>query len=190
MKNVCQLDSHGYFVNVVVADSSPLEAGVFLIPGGAIDAPPPSVPDGMRAKWNGSRFDMEDIPQPVIPPAPTLDELKAAKNAEINLARAAANTSTFAHGGKTFSCDQLSRGDIDGVNGYVALFGALPPEFPGAWKAIDNSYHPIADVAAWKAFYASMVAAGSANFVHAQTLKAQLAAATTPAAVAAIVWTP
>lgn len=113
---------------------------------------------------------------------------KAAKNAEINAARAAANAGTFAHGGKTFACDALSRGDIDGVNGYVALFGALPPEFPGAWKAADNSYLPIADVPAWKAFYAAMVAQGAANFAHAQALKAQLAAATTPEAVAAIAW--
>lgn len=121
-------------------------------------------------------------------PAPTLDELKAAKNSEINQARATANASTFTHDAKVFSCDALSRGDIDGVNGYVAIFAALPPTFPGAWKAADNSYYPIADVAAWKSFFASMVATGAANFNHAQELKAQLAAATTPAAVAAIVW--
>lgn len=114
--------------------------------------------------------------------------LKSDKNAEINAARAAANISTFAHDGNAFSCDPLSRSDIDGVNGYVALYGALPPAFPGAWKAADNSYYLIADVAAWKAFYASMVATGAANFMHAQTLKIQLAAATTPEAVAAIVW--
>lgn len=118
----------------------------------------------------------------------SLDEAKAAKNAEINAARAVANTSTFAHGGKAFSCDALSRSDIDGVNGYVALYGALPPGFPGAWKAVDNTYLPIADVDAWKVFYTAMVAQGAANFAHAQELKAQLAAATTPEAVAAIVW--
>lgn len=122
------------------------------------------------------------------PPALTLDEIKAEKNVEINAARAAANTSAFIHDGKSFSCDALSRSDIDGVNGYVALYGALPPSFPGAWKAADNSYYPIADVAAWKAFYASMVATGSANFSHAQDLKALLAAATTPEAVAAVTW--
>ena len=53
---------------------------------------------------------------------------------------------------------------------------------------MDNSYIPIADVAAWKAFFASMFAAGNANFAHAQALKAQLASASTPQAVAAIVW--
>lgn len=118
----------------------------------------------------------------------SLGEAKAVKNAEINAARAAANAGTFAHGAKVFACDALSRGDIDGVNGYVALYGALPPGFPGAWKAADNSFIPMPDIAAWKAFYASMVAQGSANFSRSQELKAQLAAATTPEAVAAIVW--
>ncbi|MCG3177408.1 MAG: hypothetical protein MOGMAGMI_02382 [Candidatus Omnitrophica bacterium] len=152
---------------------------------------PPGLNSGLMAVPSdeaqiGWRYDGEKLrAPPVVTPLP---ELKAAKNAEINQARAAANTSTFPHDGKTFACDALSRSDIDGVNGYVALYGALPPDFPGAWKAADNSYYPIPDVAAWKAFYASMVAAGSANFAHAQTLKAQLAAATTAEAVAAIVW--
>ena len=187
-KIVTQLDASGYYAGTVVADPSPLERGVFLIPGGAVDHEPPSVPEGKRARWNGNGFDFEDIPQPAAEPTPTLDELKAAKNAEINQERATANTSTFAHGGKVFSCDQLSRSDIDGVNGYVAIYGALPPGFPGAWKAMDNTYLPIADVEAWKVFYTAMVAQGAANFAHAQELKAQLAAATTPEAVAAIVW--
>lgn len=126
----------------------------------------------------------------VMPPpaAPTLADLKAAKNATINASRASANTGTFTHSGKTFSCDALSRGDIDGMNGYVAIFGALPAVFTGEWKAADNTFLPIPDVAAWKAFYSAMVLQGAANFAHAQDLKSQLEAATTPAAVAAIVW--
>lgn len=129
-----------------------------------------------------------DIAKHSFPP-PSLDSLKAAKTAEINAARSTANTSTFAHGGKEVAVDALSRSDIDGVNGYVALYGgALPPGFPGAWKAVDNTYLPIADVDAWKAFYTSMIAAGGANFAHAQELKAQIAAATTPEQIAAIQW--
>lgn len=122
------------------------------------------------------------------PPPPALDALKAEKNAEINAARLAANFSTFAHGGKQFACDQLSRSDIDGTNGFVSLYGTLPPGWPGGWKAIDNSYAPIATVTDWKAFYASMFAAGNANFAHAQALKALLAAAATADEVAAIHW--
>lgn len=121
-------------------------------------------------------------------PLPTLDQLIAAKNVEINTARAAANIGRFEHAGLEFSCDALSRGDIDGVNGYVAITGALPPTFPGAWKATDNSYLALPDVPSWTAFYGAMVAAGTAHFVRSEQLKAALATATTPEAVAAIVW--
>ena len=132
--------------------------------------------------------DANGYPVAIDPPPPSLTDLKNAKNTAINAARTAANTGTFTHSGKTFSCDALSRGDIDGMNGYVAIFGALPAVFTGEWKAADNTFLPIPDVAAWKAFYSAMVLQGAANFAHAQDLKAQVEAATTPADVAAIVW--
>lgn len=118
----------------------------------------------------------------------TLEEAKAAKNIEINAARWTANRSTFDHGGKTFSCDDLSRSDIEGVTGIVALTGALPAGWPGAWKAVDNTYLTIADVAAWTAFYSAMVAQWTTNFVYSQTLKDELAAATDSSEVEDISW--
>lgn len=72
MKKVCQLDAAGYFTGLTVADESPLEPGVFLLPGGSIDVPPPSVPAGQRAKWNGS-WVFENLPEPE--PEPELEEL-------------------------------------------------------------------------------------------------------------------
>jgi hypothetical protein len=51
---------------------------------------------------------------PPAPAQPTLAELKAAKNTEINTSRLAANQTTFTHQNKQIACDQLSRGDIDG----------------------------------------------------------------------------
>ncbi len=41
-KLVSQLDDSGYFVGPVMADVSPLEPGVYLIPGNAVDIQPPS----------------------------------------------------------------------------------------------------------------------------------------------------
>lgn len=130
----------------------------------------------------------EELAQRAADAAVALEAARAAKNAAINAARLAANFSTFTHAGKVFACDQLSRSDIDGTNGYVALYGALPPGWPGGWKAVDNTYVAIATVADWKAFYASMFAAGNANFAHAQALKAQLASAATLQEVEAIQW--
>lgn len=129
--------------------------------------------------WDGSVF---------TPPPVDLVALKAAKNAEINAARLAANFSTFPHAGKDIACDQLSRSDIDGTNGFVSLYGTLPPGWTGGWKAADNTYVPISSVDGWKAFYSSMFAAGNANFAKAQALKTQLEAAATAAEVAAVVW--
>ena len=63
MKQVAQLDADGYFVGTVVADESPLEEGVYLIPAGALDVPLPKVPAGKRAKWDG-KWVFEAIPQP------------------------------------------------------------------------------------------------------------------------------
>ena len=85
MKQVSQLDQDGYFVGVTTADPSPLEPGVFLIPGGAIDAPAPTVPEGQRAKWEG-QWVFEDIPQPEPEPEPeppTEEELKQRRIAEL-----------------------------------------------------------------------------------------------------------
>jgi hypothetical protein len=69
MKQVIQLDHEGYFVGVVVADESPLEPGVFLIPAGCIEADQPQSVSGKRAKWDGGWI-YEDIPQPEPEPEP------------------------------------------------------------------------------------------------------------------------
>ena len=67
-KIVSQLDTQGYFICPTVADESPLAPGVFLVPGGAVDFPPVHVPEGFKAKWNGTGFDMELINVPAVEP--------------------------------------------------------------------------------------------------------------------------
>ncbi|WP_306426564.1 tail fiber assembly protein [Achromobacter xylosoxidans] len=56
-KIVSQLDQGGYFLGPTVAHESPLEPGVFLIPGGAIDEPPPEVIEpGMAYSFTGDAW--------------------------------------------------------------------------------------------------------------------------------------
>jgi|GEM_PF-6889683 len=117
-----------------------------------------------------------------------LEELRAVKNSEINATRLLVNRSTFPYQGKQIACDELSRSDIDAVNGFLAITGTLPPLPGGGWKAVDNTYVSITTPGQWVAFYAAMVIQGSSNFDHAQSLKVRLAAAATAEDIAAIQW--
>lgn len=66
MITVCQLDDMGYFVGHSFADESPLEPGVYHIPGGCVNVPVPTVPEGFRARYNAVKgsFDLEAITEP------------------------------------------------------------------------------------------------------------------------------
>lgn len=202
------------FVRTNVAFESPLEPEHFLMPTSCTDVEPPTPQEGKAIVFNEitESWDLVDdkrgiwyapdrtehyvaLINDVIPsnwtreiPPKTINELKIEKNAQINAWRAAANTSTFTHGGKTFSCDALSRSDIDAVNGRIATRNTFPANWVGGWKAVDNTILAITTVTEWNDFYDSMVNQGTANFAHAQTLKASLLAATTEQQVAAIVW--
>jgi len=77
-KLVSQLDEQGFFVGMVVADESPLEPGVYLIPAGAVEAEEPQTVEGKRARWEGV-WVYEVIPEPPKEPEPappTEEELK------------------------------------------------------------------------------------------------------------------
>lgn len=73
-KVVSQLDHEGWYLGTAVADLSPLEKDVFLIPAGCIDQePPPVITAGMRYKPDGVGGWLEEIiPLPDPEPSPTL----------------------------------------------------------------------------------------------------------------------
>lgn len=73
MKIVSQLDAQGYFVAPVEADESPLEPGVYLIPGGAIDVTPPVVPAGKVALWQGAAWAFVTAPDPAQQQTPPVN---------------------------------------------------------------------------------------------------------------------
>lgn len=120
--------------------------------------------------------------------APDLTNAKAAKNLLINDWRGQANRTYFTHSGKQIACDVLSRSDIDAVAGHIALLGTFPTGFPGAWKALDNTYLVLPDVAAFKSMYASMTLQGTINFGKSQALKTSLAEATTLQQINMLAW--
>ena len=148
-KIVPQLDPHGYVIGAVVADQSPLEPGVYLIPGGAVDADLPIVPPGKRARWNGAGFNIEDIPQPPTEPTPTLDELKERAWDRIKAKRDATKTGGVKVGTKWYHSDESSRTQYIGLlrmaDALVTTGGtsATTLQYGGQdvqWKTMDGTF--------------------------------------------------
>lgn len=117
MKQVCQLDAAGYFTGLVTADESPLEPGVYLIPGGCIEADAPTIPEGQRAKWNGA-WVFEDIPQPEPEVEPEPVELTYAQ-------KRAAEYPPMAD-----YLDGVVKGDQAQIDAYVAACLAVKAKYP------------------------------------------------------------
>lgn len=84
---VYQTNGQGVYVGQVLADESPLESGVWLIPAGCVETPPPQVSEGQMAVWVSGAWTTMPIPDEgnVTPPAPTPEEILAAERAAMRL---------------------------------------------------------------------------------------------------------
>lgn len=60
-----QFDNAGLYLGETVADESPLEPGVYLLPARAtLVAPPASVPQDKWPRWNGVEWTLANKPKP------------------------------------------------------------------------------------------------------------------------------
>lgn len=107
-KIVSQLDENGYFVCPAIADESPLEPGVWLIPGGAVDATPPELGPNQRAKWNGSKFVIEVVKKEE-PTLLSIDERRLMMRTQIDIKRDQLRYSGIRFNGAVFSTDSFAR---------------------------------------------------------------------------------
>lgn len=70
-KTVYQYDVAGRYVGDTLADPSPLEPGVWLMPGRTVDlAPPAPWPEGTWPRWNGYTWELTGVTNPLQAAAP------------------------------------------------------------------------------------------------------------------------
>lgn len=65
-KLVYQTNHERILVGTCYADESPLEPGVWMIPGGCVDLAPPGIPAGKLCRWDSGAWVLEDIPAPPV----------------------------------------------------------------------------------------------------------------------------
>lgn len=65
-KIVFQTNHEHVLVGTCLADESPLEPGVWMIPGGCVDLAPPAIPDGHQARYSSGAWILEPIPPATV----------------------------------------------------------------------------------------------------------------------------
>ena len=94
MKKAYQTDAAGMLVGDTIADESPMEPGVFLVPKGATLTPPPiEWAEDKWPRWNGFKWEL--VAKPTIPekqtPEQKLAEFLASNPDVLNLIDGGAN---------------------------------------------------------------------------------------------------
>jgi hypothetical protein len=120
MKTVVQLDANGYFIGTTTADESPKEPGVYLMPAKSIDADIPTIPNGMRAKWN-NEWIFENIPEPEPEPEPP-DPFEGIPEYELNRSREYPSLYDY--------LDGVVKGDQTQIDKYIADCLAIKAKYP------------------------------------------------------------
>lgn len=124
---------------------------------------------------------------PLLPPEPTLEEVKAAKRSGINNTRNTLETTGFNYNGKTFDSDQRSadRIQVAALAAQAALMAGQP--FSIDWTTADNSTVTL-DALGVLGMLQTFAVHGATLHETAKALKAQADAATTIEEVEAISW--
>jgi hypothetical protein len=68
--NVYQTDTDGVFLGITTADTDPMDESNMLIPAGCVEIEPPATAEGQLARWDGSAWAVEDLPEPEPEPEP------------------------------------------------------------------------------------------------------------------------
>jgi hypothetical protein len=78
-KTVYQYDIAGLYVGPVMADKSPLEENVYLLPARCTETPPPEAPDGFLPRWNGVAWSLAQRPKQKTEQSETVDPVEKLK---------------------------------------------------------------------------------------------------------------
>jgi len=150
-------------------------------------------PDEFAAAINRAPGDTLDVVNGVlvIVPAPTptaaelLAQAQAAQKADLEASYGSAISQNVSYLGTMFQADPASQDTLNKVLTALTPSGSTPTGF--YWVDAFNNLVPMT-LSQLQGLAAAMMAQGWTAFQHLQTLKAQVAAATTVAAVQAIVW--
>lgn len=126
-KTVYQSDPQGWLVGETIARESPMEPGVWHLPAGCVEAAPPDLAEGERARWTGEGWEVvppEPEPEPVPPTEAELRE-------HARMRRLQAEAAGVMVGGITYATDLESQARMTAALAWMVEAG----EDAVTWKS-------------------------------------------------------
>lgn len=163
----------GEFCGAGLADESPLEPGVFLIPAHATSIAPPEIAEGSRAVFSGDVWHIEEIPEIVPEQLPPLTSAEVWERIKGERDRRKAGGVKV--GDKWFHSDDGSRIQQMGL---VMMGASITANLQ--WKTMDGSFITMTQAVAQSVF-ASVAASDQAIFAVAEGHRVALQASADPA---------
>lgn len=155
-KIVYQLDANGLLIGEVEADESPLEPGVYLVPAGCTEAPPPEPLPGKYLRYVNGEWAYEDPPPDPDPdpdPVKSIDEQRAYQWEAIKSIRVwKQDSGVLVNGLYWFHTDITSRIQQLGLkdaardmlaDGLLKTDPVIKLGSPVQWKLLDGSFLPM-----------------------------------------------
>lgn len=177
------------YIGPGTADPSPLEPGMWLVPGYATAIDPPVPVAGKVRRFVAGAWEYADVvAEPVEPEyEPSLEGVKLAKLARIRAARHAVEYGGMMHDGVMYDSDQTARAKYGET---ARVFGLMPEMTVDGWKASDGPDGMGIYVTMTKDLLDVLTLAGAqhdgACFAWERARAAEVAAATTVVAVEAV----
>jgi hypothetical protein len=150
MKTVSQIDDIGRFLSVVHAYESPRDPGVHLLPAGAVDMPPPTIPAGMYAQLIDGAWVFLILPAELQPDLPSIEQRRMAVWAEVRARREALKSGGVQVGDHWYHSDADSR--IQQL-GLLMMGESMPAGI--MWRVLDNGLVEMTPALAQQIFQAT-----------------------------------
>lgn len=166
----------GVLIGEGLADESPLEIGVFLVPANATNMPPPLCSNGSQPIFRDGVWLIEPITQPEPEPKPTVDEIWQRIKAVRDQRKAGGVKVKVGTVNKWFHSDDGSRIQQMGL---VMMGASIPAGLQ--WKTMDGSFITMTQALAGNVF-AAAAASDQAIFAVAEGHRVAMEASADPAA--------
>jgi hypothetical protein len=148
-------DEQGYFLGETQVQESPLEPGVWLMPGACTMTAPPKCDGGETARWNGDMWIVEQIVVPEPAPAPTIEDVKAQALQSVEGTLYGILKKGFVYGTDIIQADSIAQQNATGFLTAINAGATIP--FPIEWRTFANTFIFIPDADTFKVFASLML---------------------------------